>query len=204
VLGSFVVDLSIVVDFTTSTTGATLVAILDSPGLSALTPALSYCGLLSAADSILSKADSTTVSDIYPDIFPVIGKAVDIELAVTVGGVTAIGTTVSGATDIDTTVGDVAVVVTAVGGVTDIDTTVGKVPVDDTTFVGDSVIVSWACPGVWLGTSSKFDSTKRGSHVGAYALALTAVVHILFLISFGAGGELWPKESSGLGLSCSG
>jgi len=137
VLGSFVVDVSIVVDFTTSTTCATLVAILDSTGLSALTTALSYCGLLSAADSILSKDDSTTVSDTYPDIYPVIGKAVDIELAVTVGGVTAIGTTVSGATDIDTTVGDVAVVVTAVGGVTDIDTTVGKVPVDDTTFVGD-------------------------------------------------------------------
>jgi len=51
---------------------------------------------------------------------------------VTVGGVTAVGTTVSGATDVETTAGDVAVVVTAVGGVTESGTIVGKVPMADT------------------------------------------------------------------------
>jgi len=126
-------------DFTTSTVGATLTAtvtgILVSTGLSDLAVKLPDCGVLSAADSLpseadglLSKAGSTTTSGLHP----IVVQAITIEPAVTVGGVTAVGTTVRGATDIDTTAGEVAVVVTAVGGVTENGTTVGNVPVADT------------------------------------------------------------------------
>ena len=120
----------------TSAVGATLTATgtLISTGLFVLAITLPDCSVLSAADSVpseadglLSKAGSTTTSGLHPIV-----QAITIEPAVTVGGVTAVGTTVSGTTDVDTTAGDVAVVVTAVGGVTESGIIVGKVPVADT------------------------------------------------------------------------
>jgi len=160
-----------------------------STGLSDLAVELPDCGVLSAADSLpskanglLSKAGSTTTSGLHPIV-----QAITIEPAVTVGGVTAVGTTVSGATDVDTTAGVVGVVVTAVGGVTESGTIVGKVPVADTSCVCVLPITDCGrgCPGVWLGTAGKFNNTVSASQACVCATSSYCRTKSLFNLTRG-------------------